>query len=161
MADPKMYRRVKKLSFSQLKTVKTGESERMIPSDNPFEVLFVIVIAADLAKNLYFSYHSIDLNTRLLFGDITISSGQDQRLFNLNLCVAYVFIILHFYFGRFSGQKIRFYKLSQFLLVLDHDEYARRFLVTKEFVLKFAKEMDFFSAICPFLVNGYIQYTIL
>lgn len=152
MAEPKRYRRIKKLNFFQLKSVRIGEIERMVPSHSPFEHLFAIVITAEMVKNLYFSYHSIDSNTRLLYGDIIISSGQEQRLFNLILAVAYLSIVPQFYF---EGLKVRFHSLSQFLLVLDQDEYVRRFLVTKEFVLKFTKEMDRLAALCPFLVNGY------
>ena len=150
-------RRIKKLNFCQLKSVKIGENEQMMPGNRSMEGVFVVVLAAEFVKNFYFSYRSTDLTTRLLFGDIIISHGKDQRLFNLMLSVAYLCLILQFYFGRFHGQKVRFYQLSRFLLVEQHEAYARRYFVARQFVLKFTKEMDFLANLCPLLVNGFVK----
>ena len=155
MADPKRYRRIKLLNFFQLVSVKTGENEQMVAGNRPVEGLFVASLTAELVKNIYFAYRSTDLSTRILFGDLIISPGEDQRLFNVIVAVAYFFMIVsRFYYGCFKGQKTRFFELSQILLVLDHEAYAKRFFVSKSFVLKFTKEMDFLTGICPFLVKG-------
>lgn len=160
MADPNRYRRLKKLNFCQLKSVKNernGQTEQMLPGDRPVEGLFVLTIAVELVKDLYFASHSTDLTTRLLYGDI--SPRKDQRLFNLIMASFYIFMILQFYLSRFKGQKARFFQLSQFLLGLNLETWSKRFLVPKRFVAKFTKEMNFLAGICPFLVNGLVVLT--
>ena len=58
------------------------------------------------------------------------------------MVVVYLNSLAYFYFYFFGDQKVYFHMLSQFLTVLDIDEYAKLFHVTKQFAQRFFTELD-------------------
>lgn len=151
---------MKELSRLLLKGEKNGSKERIVPYDNNLLVGFVtFVIFLELIKNVYFFYNHLSIELRLLYGDIIISSKEDQRLFNFVMSIIYLFILVYFYFYFFDKQKIRHYQLSEFLLVLDLNEYSRRFGVSRQFAERFSKRMDQLVKLNRLVIIGYIVIT--
>ena len=153
------YRRIKKMSFLLLKNERRDKKERMVLYDDHLMVIIVaLTFLAESMKNFYFGYESLSLEQRLLFGDIIISDKQDQRLFCLILSVNYMTAFLYLCSSLFSKQKVhlkRFNQLSKFLWVIDADEYARMFLVSKAFASEFSKELDKQVRLTWTLILGY------
>ena len=149
MDDSERYRRIKKMSFLLLRSVKEGKKELMVLYDNKLLVVIgLLFFLAESVKNFYLGFNTFSLQQRLLLGDIIISEQdgkKDQRLFCLQLSINYLTAFLYLFTYFFNRQMVhskRFQQLSKFLLVLKDDEYAEKFGVTREFANKFAREMD-------------------
>lgn len=162
-SSPSEYRRVKELGRLLLKTEKDSndeKKEKILLYDNNLLVGFVaFVIFLELIKNFYFASHHLSIELRILFGDIIISSKEDQRLFNFVLSIIYLFILVYFYFYFFDQQKVRHLQLTDFLLAIDLDEYARRFGVTQKFAESFSKQMDQLIRLNRLVTTAYIFIT--
>lgn len=137
------YKRTKELSYLLLKSDKDGENERLLLYDNYIIPIFIVIFfSIDLVKHFYFFATPLPFDLRVLYGDIIVSKTPDQRLFNLVMVVTYLHSLLYFYFYFFDYQRLYFYKLSQFLIVLDIDKYTKRFHVTKQFAKQFFTVLD-------------------
>lgn len=135
--------------------------------DNNLLAIFVsMVIFGESMKNFYLGYNTFSLRERLLLGDIIISEQdgkEDQRLFCFQLSINYLTAFLYLSTYYFSSRKMhfkRFEQLSKFLLVLDPDEYAKRFLVPKEFAIKFSKHLDKQVQLTWILITSYETLTL-
>ena len=160
MDSSKKNDRIKKLYFLQLKTEKKGKGEeRIVLYNNGLVVsFFLLLIFVDTIKNFYFFSTPLSLNERLLFGDIVISDNEEQRLFNFILWVGYFFTFIYIFSYYFDPEKAhlkRFHQLSQFLTVLDPNEYGRKFFFTKECAEKHFNEIKLRVRICQFLIYSY------
>lgn len=159
-SSPSKHRRVKELSRLLLKGEMNGSKERLVLYRNNWLVGFVsFVIFLELLKNFYFFANHLSIDLRLLYGDILISTNEDQRLFNFVMVIIYAFILVYFYFYFFDKQKARHYQLSKFLLVLDLDEYSRRFGVSKQFAERFFRQMNHLVRLNRLVITSYICLT--
>lgn len=159
-SSPSKYQRVKALGRLLLKGEGDGRKERIVLYDRTTLVAFVtFVIGLEMIKNFWFASSHLSIELRILYGDIIISSKEDQRLMNFVLGIVYFFILVYFYFYFFDKQKMRHYELSKFLLVLDNDHYSRRFGVTRAFAERFAKQMNLLVRLNQLMIYGYIFIT--
>lgn len=145
--------RLEELSFLLLEIRKSG---RITLYNKPWFINFILVIfIGQLIKDLYFSFTSLTVEYGLLYGNMLVSPKSDQRLFNFVLVASIGMSILYFYFYIFKNQRLNHYKLSDFLIVTDIDQFCIKFNVRKSFAKDYFKELDKLARLNSLYVISY------